>query len=255
MLTDLLLCGVGVVIGVMNAIAGGGMLIGFPAMLAVGIPALVANVTANIVVLPGQLAAAYGYRSYLKRVPKYYAWLLIPCLIGGFIGAMALRHTSSIQFQKIVPGLVFFAVVLFALQPFLHFHLHKHMHAHKRKKSHLTIILISLALVPTAIYGGYFGAGLGFIMLAFLGFTKLSDVHQMNAMKNIGASVITVISIIVLFSTHLIDWQHGLSMALGSTIGGYYGSILAMKIPSHIIRVVVIVIGLTAAVYLGLRTY
>jgi uncharacterized membrane protein YfcA len=255
MLTDLFLCAVGLVIGGMNAIAGGGMLIGFPAMLAVGIPALVANVTANIVVLPGQLASAYGYRRYLRQVPRYYAWLLIPCLTGGVIGALILRHTSSTQFEKLVPGLVLFAVVLFALQPFLHFHLHKHMNAKRRKKSHLTIIIISLALLPSAAYGGYFGAGLGFIMLAFLGFTSLSDVHQMNAMKNVGAAAITLMSIICLFSTHLIDWQHGLSMALGSTIGGYYGSVLAQKIPSHVVRIVVIVIGLAAAVYLGVRSY
>jgi uncharacterized membrane protein YfcA len=255
MLKDLFLFGVGLVTGGMNAIAGGGMLIGFPAMLAIGMPALVANVTANIVVLPGQLASAYGYRDYLRKVPKYYAWLLVPCLIGGAIGAQILRHTSSAQFQELVPGLVLFAVVLFALQPFLHFHLHKHMHASMRKKSQLTILLIGLALLPTAAYGGYFGAGLGFIMLAFLGFTKLSDVHQMNAMKNVGAAAITTMSIICLFSTHLIDWPHGLSMAAGSTIGGYYGAVLAQKIPSHVVRIVVIAIGLTAAVYLGLRTY
>jgi uncharacterized membrane protein YfcA len=257
MLTDLFLCGVGLVTGAMNAIAGGGMLIGFPAMLAVGLSPLVANVTANIVVLPGQLSSAYGYRRYLRRVPKYYAWLLVPCVIGGIIGATILRHTSSTQFEKLVPGLILFAVILFAAQPFLHFHLQKHMRMNTkaRKKSHAVIFLIALALLPTATYGGYFGAGLGFIMLAFLGFTSLHDVHQMNAMKNIAAAVITGMSIVVLFSTHLIDWPHGLSMAVGSTIGGYFGAILAQKIPSHVVRILVIIIGLTAAVYLGLRTY
>jgi uncharacterized membrane protein YfcA len=243
----------GIFVGTMNAIAGGGMLLGFPVLLAMGLPPLTANVTGNVVLLPGQLSAIYGYRNYLRKVPKYYVWLLIPCLAGGVIGAMILRHTSSGQFQDLVPGLVLFAVVLFAFQPLMHFHLHRHMRS--RSKNHTTLLFIAAALLPTAIYGGYFGAGLGFIMLAFLGFTKIRDVHQMNALKNVGACIITVAALLCLLTTHLIDWRHGLVMAAGNTAGGYYGALFAQRLPTHALRVIVIIVGVSAAAYLGLRNY
>ncbi len=250
---DIILFGAGILVGAMNAIAGGGMLIGFPVLLAAGLPALAANVTSNIVVLPGSLSSAWGYRKYIKKVPGRYLFLIIPCLLGATIGALILRNTPATQFQHLVPGLVLFAIVLFAFQPYLHFHLHRHMNG--KTKSRQTLALISLALLPVAIYGGYFGAGFGFIMLAFLGFTKLHEVHQMNGLKNLAGASISIMSIICLFSTHLINWHYGFVMAAGGVIGGYYGALLTQKIPSHIIRIIVIVIGLTTAGYLGIRNY
>lgn len=253
MLKDFILFLVGIAVGGMNAIAGGGMLLGFPVLLALGLPALTANITTNIIVLPGQLASAYGYRKYLRRVPRQYLWLLPPCAIGAAIGALILRHTSSSSFQNIVPGLILFAVVLFAFQPLLHFHLHRHLRS-RIKNSH-TLIFIAMALIPLGIYGGYFGVGFGFVILAFLGFTSLNDVHKMNALKNLAAATIAIVAIISLFSTHLIDWHHGLVMAGGSMIGGYGGALLAQKVSSHKVRIAVIAIGLLTAVYLAIRTY
>ena len=254
-LHDIFLFAIGLVVGGMNAIAGGGMLIGFPAMLATGIPALTANVTANIVLIPGQISSIIGYREYIRKIPRYYALLLIPCFFGGAIGAVILRHTTSDNFERLVPGLIFFAVVLFALQPFLHFHLHRHLRAPKRSRSRTTFGLIGLGVLPTAIYGGYFGAGFGFIMLAFLGFTNLRDIHKINAMKNIAGLCVTVMSLVFLFSTGLIDWHRGLVMAVGCGIGGYFGARIAQRISSHVLRIFVIVIGVSAAVYLGVRNY
>src|SRR5580658_9990710 len=124
---ELILFAVGIIVGNMNSIAGGGMLLGFPVMLAAGMTPLVANVTGNLVILPGQLSSAFGYRAYLRKLPRRYLILLIPCLIGGAIGALVLRHTSSTEFSHLVPGLILFAVLLFAFQPLIHFHLHRHM--------------------------------------------------------------------------------------------------------------------------------
>lgn len=253
MLTDIILLLVGILVGIMNAIAGGGMLVGFPVLLAVGIPALVANATSNIIVLPGQLASAYGYRKYLRQVPRIYLWLLLPCAVGAGIGATILRHTSSNNFEKLIPGLILFAVVLFAFQPLLHFHVHKHLKS--TKPDNRSLFFVAAALLPLSIYGGYFGAGFGFVMLAFLGFTNLRDVHKMNALKNLAASAMAIVSIVCLFSAHLIDWRHGLIMGVGTAIGGYFGSRLAQRVPSHTIRVVVISIGLLTASYLFLRQY
>lgn len=253
MITDIILVLVGILVGAMNAIAGGGMLVGFPVLLAVGLPALTANVTSNLVVLPGSISSAFGYRRYIRKVPRRYILLIIPCIIGAAIGAAILRSTTPTKFGDLVPVLVLFAVALFAAQPFIHFHLHRHIRG--KTKSRLTLFLISLALLPVAIYGGYFGAGFGFIMLAFLGFTSLHDVHQMNGLKNIASASIAITSLIVLFGAHLIDLQHGIPMAVGTTVGGYMGSKYSQRFSSHTIRVLVIVIGLCTAAYLGFRSY
>lgn len=253
MLKDIVLFLVGIVVGSMNAIGGGGMLLGFPVLLAAGLTPLVANMTSNVVVLPGQISSAFGYRRYIKKLPPRYLILLLSCLVGAVIGALLLRNTSSTRFQNLAPVLVAFAVLLFAFQPLLHFHLHKHI-SH-RSHNIRSLFIIALALLPTAIYGGYFGAGFGFIMLAFLSFTKLHDIHQMNGLKNLAGTAIAAVSILCLYSTHLIDWRHGLVMAAGNAIGGYAGARLSQKFSSHIIRIVVIVIGLAAAAYLALRAY
>jgi uncharacterized membrane protein YfcA len=241
----------GLVVGGMNAIAGGGMLLGFPALLALGIPPLVANATSPVIVLPGQIASAFGYREYLRKTPRKYAWLLVPCALGTPIGAWLLLHTSNSRFVEIAPWLILFAVILFAFQPLMHHHLHRHVTS--RSKRVKPLLIIGLGLIPVTIYGGYFGAGLGFLMLAFLGFTKVRDAHQINAMKNVAATVTCLAAIIVLAQGSLIDWHVGLIMAAGGMLGGYSGSRLAQRISSHGLRIVVICIGLVTAAYMIYR--
>ncbi len=254
MIQELLLFAVGIIVGIMNAIAGGGMLIGFPVLLATGMPALIANATSNIVILPGQISSAYGYRKYVRRIPKAYLLLAIPCTIGAGIGAIILRNTPTANFEKLVPGLIVFAVVLFIFQPFLHQHVHRHMHGPAKHRRRLQpVLLLAAAMFPLSIYGGYFGAGFGFIMLAFLGFTKMHEIHQMNALKNLMAICIAVASIVCLLSADLIDWKQGLIMGFGSLIGGYIGALGAQKFSSHASRIIVIIIGVTTATYLVVR--
>jgi uncharacterized membrane protein YfcA len=250
---EIILFVVGIIVGAMNSVAGGGMLIGFPIMLGVGMPPLIATATTNLVVLPGQLASAYGYRKYLHKLSRKYLLLLIPCIIGASIGATILRHTSSARFSHLAPLLILFAVILFSAQPFLHLHLHRHIS--KKSKNNQALVLIGLALLPVAIYAGYFGPGFGFVMLAFLGFTSLRDVHKMNGLKNLAGAGIAVAAIACLFSAHLFNWPLGLSMALGCTIGGYSGSRISVHFSTHVIRIVVIAIGFSSAAYLAIRTY
>lgn len=253
MLHDGLLLLAGVVVGAMNAIAGGGMLLGFPAMLAYGLPALVANATGNLVILPGLMASAFGYRDYVRKTPIKYAWLLVPWVVGAIAGAFLLRRTPGSEFESIVPGLIIFAVLLFAFQPFLHHYLHVHMKT--KSKRIKPLVIIGFALLPVAVYGGYFGAGVGFIMLAFLGFTKIHDMHQMNAMKNIAGVFSGAACVAVLASGSFIDWHAGAVMAVGSAIGGYTGARFSQRVSSHAIRIAVIIIGIITAAYIGLRHY
>jgi uncharacterized membrane protein YfcA len=237
----------------MNAIAGGGMLLGFPVLLAVGLPPLTANITANLVTLPGQLTSAFAYRSFIFKLHRIYLVLLIPCIVGAAIGAVLLRLTPSDKFQELVPGLIFFAFFLSTFQPFLQHHLQLHIKGKHRLNKRL--LLVALALLPTAIYGGYFGAGFGFIMLAFLSFADLHDIHQMNGLKNIGAVAISSTCIVILYGTHLIDWRIGLTMAAGNAIGGYTGAHFSQRFSSHAIRIVVIIIGFCSATYLAYSIY
>jgi uncharacterized protein len=250
---DILLLLAGFIVGSMNAIAGGGMLIGFPVLVALGLPPLIANATGSVVTAPGQLSSAVGYRQYLRKVPRKYAWLLVPVAVGALFGALALRNTPPEHFAKLVPILVLFGVALFIYQPLLHFHLHKHLT--KRLQRIRPLIWIGLGMLPLSFYGGYFGAGYGFMMLAFLGMTSLHDAHMINAMKNVSAIVLSGISMICLYSAHIIDWRYGLVMGIGSTVGGYAGSRAAQKVSSHWLRMIIIAIGCSAVIYLALSEY
>ena len=254
MIQDILLVLVGIVVGGMNAIAGGGMLIGFPVLIAVGgLPPLLANATGNIVTMPGQLTSALGYRNYLRKVPLRYILLLIPCVIGAALGSLTLRSTSQAHFAKLIPLLVLFGVILFAFQPLLHFHLHRSLTGRRRKI--VAFAILGLSFLPLSFYGGYFGAGYGFIMLAFLGMTNLRDAHMINGMKNVSAIFVSGTSIVCLYGAHLIHWRQGLFMAAGSMIGGYAGARGAQKVSSHWLRVFIIIVGIGAVIYLAFRDY
>lgn len=251
MLTDILLLCTGLIAGIMNAIAGGGGLVSFPVLLALGLPALTANATSYVTVLPGQITAAWGYRSYLRNVPKIYLWLLLPCAAGAAIGSHLLRETSFGSFEKVVPWLIVLAVLLFSLQPILRSHFVRHLRS--KRKAGWKLGVIGLALFIMTIYGGYFGAGFGFVLLALIGFGGVREIHTMNGMKNVAAIVVVAVAILGVSSAHIIHWQYGLTVAVGNLLGGYAGARLAQKVPSHLIRVIVIIIGITTAGYLAWR--
>lgn len=257
MLQDTLLFLVGILVGGMNAIAGGGMLIGFPALLATGMPALAANATSYLVVMPGNIAAAFGFRKYLKRISRRYLLLIIPTVLGAAIGTLLLRNTSHDKFAEFIPWLIIFAVALFAFQPFLYKYLHKHLHGPVAFRQKIgPLFIVGLAVFPLSIYGGYFGAGFGFIMLSFLGFTKLHNhIHRMNALKNICVIFVSTTSLTLLIGSGLINWRYGLIMGAGNLIGGYYGALASQKVSGHAIRVFIIFVGVITAAYLGLRSY
>jgi len=250
---DIILLLAGVVVGVMNAIAGGGLLVGLPIMIALGVPALNANATGALATELGQVSSALGYWRYLRRVPLRYALFLLPIVLGGAGGALMLRHTSAHDFARMMPALVLLGVLLFAFQPLLHFHLHRHLKG--RTKTWPPMALIGLLMIPCSFYGGYFGAGYGFLMLGLLGFVSLPDAHMMNAMKNVAAIFMNAVTIACLFSSHLIDWHVGLVMAAGNVVGGYAGARGAQKVSSHWLRIVITVIGMTAVIYLAFKQY
>lgn len=244
----LLLLGAGIIGGMINAIAGGGGIIMYPALLASGLPPIVANATASLVVWPGSVTSAYGYRKELKTVPRSFLWLALPCLIGSIIGAMILVRTDPATFENIAPWLVLSAVLLLATQSRLHRWLSTQ--SKKRKIHWHTMPLIYAVVFPLAIYGGYFGVGFGLMMLAVLGFSGLKNVHQMNGVKNLCGISMSVVATIYFSRAGLINYSSGLIMAAGTAIGGLSGAKFAHKVSTHLVHDLTVVIGLIIAIVL-----
>lgn len=220
----------------------------YPAYLASGLTPLMANATASLSVLPGSSASAYGYREHIRKIPKKYWWLLVPCLMGSFIGNFLLVRTQPEFFERLAPWFVLSAVALLAVQSRLHRWLSKQT---KKRKIHWhTLPLLCIFALPIALYCGFFGVGYGIMMLALLGFTGLASIHQMNGLKNCCGIVMSTISVIYFSHAGLIHWQSGLIMAAGTSIGGYTGSRLSQKVSAHLVHDLTIAIGLVISIVL-----
>lgn len=237
--------------GMMNAVAGGGVLFVLPVLLFSGLSPLSAAMTTTLVAFPGAGASAYGYRKDLKRAPKRYFWLIIPCAIGGGIGAYLLTKTPAATFESILPWLVLFSVLLFAFQPQLHAHIHKPKHMRKTSP----LLLLTLFLFPVALYGGYFGAGFGFIVLAILSFTHLKNMLQINGMKNIIVLGISAVCMVIYSLSGHVVWSYAPLLITGSMIGGMLGSLIAHHISPHASRAAVVSTGFSVVGMLFLKVF
>jgi uncharacterized membrane protein YfcA len=225
--------------GIINSVAGGGNLLVFPAFLALGLSPFVAAVTATLVVMPASYASAYGYRQDLRRVPAKYFWLLVPSLLGGSVGIFLLYHTPRELFAKLVPWLVLIAVGLYVFQPQLHQHLRKPAQA--RLGSPLMLVAVGLFLA--CIYGGYFGVGVGFLVLVLLSFTNLRSIYQMTGLKAVMIGTVSLLTIITFALNDELAWKYGLLAAAGSIVGGYLGARWAHRISPQLVRLVITIVG------------
>lgn len=229
----------GILCGIVNAVAGGGILFVFPVMLMAGLSPLSAAMTSTFAGWPGALMSAQGYSKDLKKAPKRYFWLVVPCALGAGTGAYILTQTPHSTFESILPWLILLSVLLFAFQP----QLHKHLHRPARMRQASPFLLLSLAIFPVAVYGGYFGAGFGFIVLAILSFTKLKNIYQINGMKNVMAAAISFTCAITFTLTGGIAWEYALAPLFGSMIGGFIGARMAHHISPHASRTAVVGTG------------
>ncbi|MEO6724731.1 MAG: sulfite exporter TauE/SafE family protein [Blastocatellia bacterium] len=252
-----LLFGSAVVAGMINSVAGGGTLVSFPTLVWTGVSPIMANATNTLAMVPGAWAGLWGYRDEMRETPKHYLYLLIPSLIGGVIGAVLLRRTPDKAFAALVPFLVLFATILFIVQGPIQRWLksgpapgHADAGVETRKVTARWLIGVSCYQLLIAVYGGYFGAGIGILMLAGLGIIGLSNIHQMNGLKNLFASTINAIAAFYFIATGLIDWHSAGVMCLGSIIGGYGAAGLARRLGQKVVRRTVIVIGLAMAISL-----
>jgi uncharacterized membrane protein YfcA len=252
MLETLVIVLAAVIAGMINSIAGGGTLISFPALLWIGRDPIVANATNTVALWPGSFAGMVGFRRELASIRRWLLLLTIPALAGGICGALLLLATPSPLFERIVPLLILGATLLFAAQEVITRKLGSVARAHEEPTAGwVTFVFVFQFLV--GIYGGYFGAGMGILMLAALGFIGMTDVHQMNGLKNLLAICINGVAAIYFAFAGAVSWRDGIIMAAGAVAGGYFGAHLARRLGRTFVRRTVIVIGLVMTAALLLR--
>jgi uncharacterized membrane protein YfcA len=232
--------------GIMNAIAGGGTLLTFPALTAI-LPERAANVTSTVALMPGSAAGAWAYRKQLADCGPWAGLLIVPSLLGSAVGSLLLMLLDPEVFKAVVPWLVLLAAVLFLVQPQISRWLQKNRPIGAPSRRTLAIILACQFLI--GIYGGYFGAGIGILMLSSLSYLGLTSIHQMNALKAFLASGINAISVVFFAFGGEIEWRYGALMALAAIAGGYGGARLALLMKPVYVRWIVIALGFAMAGY------
>ena len=235
-----------------NSIAGGGTLVSFPALLWIGRDPIIANATNSVALWPGSLAGAIGFRHELLTVRRWLLLLTIPSLLGAILGAVLLLKTPSATFDRLVPLLILAATLLFAAQEVITRRLGTIARAHEKPTVRWVVFVFTFQFL-VGIYGGYFGAAMGILMLAALGLIGLTDLHQMNGLKNVLAVCINGVAAIYFALAGAVAWKDGIIMAVGAIIGGYFGARMAKRFGRTFVRRTVVVIGLTMSVALFLR--
>jgi uncharacterized membrane protein YfcA len=242
------LCAISLLAGAINSVAGGGTLLTFPALLHVlGGNGVLANGTSTVAVVPGSLAGAWGYRSELADKRGVLMRLLWPSLIGGAVGALLVTRFPERIFNSLVPWLILTATILFLLQKPLQMWVGAHQH--DKSPGSRTVAFLILFQFVVAVYGGYFGAGMGIIMLATLGFMAVGNIHHLNGVKSVLAVLINGMAVVVFVIEGQVRWNYALPMAAATITGGYLAARGARRLPTVYVRWMVIAIGLGLSAY------
>lgn len=269
--------------GGVNAIAGGGTLLTFPALVGLGVPALTANATSTVALWPGALSSMWGYRGELRGARAWVVRLTLPSVAGGAVGAWLLLHTPPDRFARIVPFLVLGATLLFQAQGPIMRRLARRRAAaasaaaestgpasaadESAAESAAQSITVESAgddprvapwlFVPgqfaIGVYGGYFGAGIGILMLAGLGMMGFTNIHRMNGLKNWGAVCMNVVAAGIFAASGVVHWPVALAIAAGGLLGGYGGSRMAQRVGQQRVRRAIVLIGLGSFLFLLFR--
>lgn len=237
--------------GLVNAIAGGGTLLTFPALIGLGIPPLVANATSTVALWPGTLTSFWGYRDALRGARTWTVRWALPSLLGGSTGAVLLLWTPPQDFADSVPWLIWGATLLFMLQgPVMRWVVGHapHIADGQELPPPRSGFLIYQFLV--AVYGGYFGAGAGILMLAALGMMGLTNIHTMNGLKNWGGLNINIVAVLIFAVSGIVNWPIALTMAVGAAAGGMIGAHFAQRVGQQWVRRAIIAIGLGSGAWM-----
>jgi uncharacterized membrane protein YfcA len=238
----------GVGAGVINSVAGGGTMLSFPVLLWAGRDPIVANASNALALWSGSLAGAAGFRRELWNSRRLLALLVPPALVGGAAGGWLLLRTPSTVFSHIVPYLVALATLLMALQRPL-----KRWTATEAPPTRTRAAALIAGQLAVSFYGGYFGAGMGILMLAALGFYGVADIHARNGLKNILAALTNGVASIYFAIAGAINWRDAALLGVGSVLGGYAGASLGRKLRRETAERIVVIIGLAMTVALFVR--
>lgn len=226
--------------GAINAVAGGGTLVTFPTLLAFGTPAIAANATSTLALVLGTSGSVYGYRRQMAPIRQWLSRFVPVSIVGGVLGSWLLTLTSERTFSLLIPFLILFATVLFFLQgTFKRF-----AAKHDSPGAHRGVGAAIVFQFFVAVYGGYFGAGIGILMLASLGFIGLQDIHEMNALKTILGGLINLVAAVWFVAAGLVLWKQAAVMTVGAFAGYYLGSHFSQRIPQARVRQLITAIGL-----------
>jgi uncharacterized membrane protein YfcA len=245
------LCVVAAVAGAINSVAGGGTLLTFPALISAlggsAEAAVIANATSTVALFPGSLAGMAGYRRELFEARSWAKLLLLPSLAGGLIGSLLLIRLPAAAFKTLIPWLILTAALLFWLQPRIARAIGLGSDGNASGPQHVG--LVAGFQFGVAIYGGYFGAGIGILMLTALALMGLHDIHQMNGLKTLFNVAINGVAVAVFIASGKVDWSFALAMAAAAIVGGYGGAHFARRLDRNFVRRVVVLIGLVLAGY------
>src|SRR5581483_2629564 len=236
--------------GTVNSVAGGGTLISFPTLIWLGLNSVAANATSTVAIWPGTVGAISGYRRELRRAEPWVFFLTVPSVIGGATGALLLTWTPPALFDWLAPFLVLFATLLFMAQGPIQARLRTaDSAAHGREW--LAGAMLFQFLV--AVYGGYFGAGIGILMLAALGILGLTDIHQMNGLKSLFGLCINGVASVYFIWMNLVRWEYVVLMAIGAILGGYLCADFARRLGAPAVRKMIVVIGFAMSLSLFIK--
>ncbi len=234
--------------GALNAVAGGGSFLTFPALLFVGVPPISANTTSTAALLPGVFASITGYRRDFPAQRSFLPWLVGASLVGGLAGALFLLGTPEAEFKRLVPYLLGLATVLFIASPRLS-DMFGRSEAQAHAPSARAILGIVIAQLLISFYGGYFGGGIGILMLATLGLMGMRQINAMNAVKTLLAAIINTVAFIAFVMARNIVWSYALVMIVGSIIGGYFGAHYVRQIDQALVRRFIAFVGIVMTAY------
>ena len=235
-----------------NAVAGGGSFVAFPALLFTGVPPIPANATNTVALWTGVTASGGAYRDRLDIPARVMAPLLITSCIGGVAGALLLLRTPPHTFLRVLPWLMMGATLLFIFGKRLS---RGQVSGVGHDATGLAILGASVFELIVAVYGGYFGGGVGIVNLAMLAALGMIDIHSMNALKSVLGSVINGVAVVVFVASRSVYWPQAAVMIVGSIIGGYFGAHYAMKVSSSWVRWTVILVGASMTIYFFVKAY
>jgi uncharacterized membrane protein YfcA len=238
--------------GALNSVAGGGSFIAFPALLFTGVPPIPANATNTIALWTAAAASGRAYRKRLDVARRVMIPLLAASLVGGLIGALLLLKTPAHTFMRVLPWLTLGATLLFAFGKKL---AGGRQSVIEHEASTAALVGTTLFQFGVAVYGGYFGGGMGIVMLAMLAALGMTDIHAMNALKSVMGFVINGIAVVTFIVAGAVYWKHGGIMIAGGIAGGYLGAHYAMKMPQAWIRWFVVLVGTGMTVYFFWKSY